>query len=464
MRGGRRPATRLPARPGGLGGLGRLLHAASPCGGGPRPQRRGRGASGRVGHGPPGRGCIVFGVLALTAVGGPLGLTAAAGASTPVSGTPGATVTAPCPAAVVASTVATYAVQPGDTLWHIVDDHLGDGVDGRCSPRWTWAATWAAACASWTRTSSAPAGGSAYRRMRESPPRIRHASPRRRTPHAGKRRDTCRSCLLWVWARSPAPRLARRAGRRRGMGAPFTEELGVGPLPSQGAQDAATFLDRFAGVPALHSFEAANCLLGRSLQGRDAGPRVRAICVSPSGVTFCLADEEPGPPPDGFVPVRDDPAGQVGHAALDVDDLSLPYLPVVLPIGDDADGDLADPARAGRRAAPPRRGSPGAVESRTGGRRLLGLVRHDPHLRGPRGSGHPVRARGRAGTGPTCPLLRRPRSLPEGGAPRGAVVTMAPVAASDLTVLVDRRGATLHPMVRVRPAPPPGDADSPPHR
>ena len=45
-----------------------------------------------------------------------------------------------------------------------------------------------------------------------------------------------------------------------------------------------------------------------------------------------------------------------------------------------------------------------------------------------------------------------PASLPQGLAARCAVVTMAPVAASDLTVLVARRAATLHPMgVVVRP-------------
>ena len=42
-----------------------------------------------------------------------------------------------------------------------------------------------------------------------------------------------------------------------------------------------------------------------------------------------------------------------------------------------------------------------------------------------------------------------PRSLPAPVAARTAVVTTAAVAASDVTVLVDRHGATLHPMGRV---------------
>jgi hypothetical protein len=42
-----------------------------------------------------------------------------------------------------------------------------------------------------------------------------------------------------------------------------------------------------------------------------------------------------------------------------------------------------------------------------------------------------------------------PASLPPGASERTAVVTLAAVAASDLTILVDRRGATLHPLGRV---------------
>ena len=42
-----------------------------------------------------------------------------------------------------------------------------------------------------------------------------------------------------------------------------------------------------------------------------------------------------------------------------------------------------------------------------------------------------------------------PASVPPDMAPHGAVVTTTSVAASDLTILVDRQGATLHPMGRV---------------
>ena len=391
---------------------------------------------------------IAFGVLALTAVGGPLGLTAGAGASTPVAGTPGAAVTAPRPVAPPAST-ATYAVQPGDTLWHIADDHLGDGAD-------------------WTMLAALNLGrdmGSGMRfvdpdQLRAGwelrlPAYVRATAPD--PPRVGPTTHTARGEgtghlpeLLALGLGSLAcAALARRAGRRRRMGARFTEELGIEPLPSESAQDAATLLERFAGVPALHSFEAANCLLGRSLHGRDAGPRVRAICVSPSGVTFWLADEEPGPPPEGFVPVRDDAAWQVGHGALDVDDLSLPYLPVVLPIGDDADGTWLIPLEPGDVLPLLGEGAPAlwrAARAAAGSWAWSDtvLISEDPEDPGIRSevAAEPALAR---------PVLfcGDPRSLPDGAAPRCAVVTMAPVAASDLTVLVDRRGATLHPMGRV---------------
>ncbi len=389
---------------------------------------------------------IAFGVLALTAVGGPLGLTAGAGASTPVAGAPGAAITAPRPVAPAAA-ASTYAVQPGDTLWHIADDHLGDGAD------WTMLAALNLGRdmgggmrfvdpdqlgAGWHLRLPADARASAPDAPRADP--TTHTARREGPGHLPE--------LVALGLGSLAcAALARRAGRRRRIGDRFTGELG--PVLSEGAQDAATLLDRFAAVPALRSFEAANCLLGLALQGRDAGPRVRAICVSPSGVTFCLADQEPGPPPAGFVPVSDDTAWHVGHGALEALDLSLPYLPVVLPVGDDADGTwliplepgdvlpvLGEEAPALWRAARAAAGSWAWSETV--------LISEDPEDPGIRSevAAEPALAR-------RVLFCGDPLSLPGGAAPRCAVVTMAPVAASDLTVLVDRRGATLHPMGRV---------------
>ena len=95
---------------------------------------------------------------------------------------------------------------------------------------------------------------------------------------------------------------------------------------SNEAVDVAALLHRFAEVPALHSFEAANCLLGRSLQGDPAGAGVRAICVSPSGVTFWLTEPR-ADAPDGFVPGHGGTAWHVDHAALGHEETSSPLRP-----------------------------------------------------------------------------------------------------------------------------------------
>ena len=167
--------------------------------------------------------------------------------------------------------------------------------------------------------------------------------------------------------------LARRAGLQRRSGKRFSDDR----VPSEGAVDAATLLHHFNGVPALHSFEAANCLLGRALDGR-ASPTVRAICVSDSGVTFCFAGAHSGEPPAGFARVQDGSAWHVGHAALEGADLSFPHLPVVLPDRRRRRGHLARPPAARRCAASPRRSGSGPVARGAGRSRVLGLVRDDP--------------------------------------------------------------------------------------
>ena len=82
---------------------------------------------------------IAFGVLALTSFGTPLSLATGAGASAPAAHWPSSSVVAALPRAteMVPSTVSatTYTVRPGDTLWQIASDLLGDGAD------WTSLAT-----------------------------------------------------------------------------------------------------------------------------------------------------------------------------------------------------------------------------------------------------------------------------------------------------------------------------------
>jgi DNA-binding SARP family transcriptional activator len=221
---------------------------------------------------------------------------------------------------------------------------------------------------------------------------------------------------------------------------------------SEGAQDAATLLQRLAGVPALHSFEAANSLLGQCLENRPSGPTVRAICVSPSGVTFCFAEERWDDPPPGFERVKDRTAWHVDHDVLDGQDPLFPYLPIVLPIGDDAEGTWLVPLQPGDvmpilgEAAPALwRAARATVASWAWSETIL--VTEDP-------DDAALRAEILAGpsVGRHVLFCGDPASLTPEVAARCAVITMESVAASDLTVLVDHRAATLHPIgLVVRP-------------
>jgi DNA-binding SARP family transcriptional activator len=216
--------------------------------------------------------------------------------------------------------------------------------------------------------------------------------------------------------------------------------------------DTAVLLERLAGVPALYSFEAANCYLHLMLQGAAFRPTVRAICVSPSGVTFHFRGAPIDDPPEGFDRVRDGEGWHISHAALEGCPPSLPYVPIALPIGDDAEGTwlialgpgdvlpvLGEAASALWRAAR------AAVGSWTWSDAIV--VTEDPD---------DAALRAETGADPLMSLhplfCGDPALLPPAVAARCAVLTMQPVAAGDLTVLVDRRAATLHPMgVVVRP-------------
>jgi DNA-binding SARP family transcriptional activator len=397
---------------------------------------------------------IAFGILALSTIGAPLALSAGAGASAPAGTGPGTAIATRQAAAVstsppAAKAATTYAVRAGDTLWHIADDRLGDGAD------WTMLAALNLGrdMGSGTRFVDPDQLRTGWHlRLPEEARRaeggVPHAEP---TVHAVRPEGSGHLPELVALGLGSlaCAALARRAGRRRRNGARFTGDLDLGPPPSEDAVDTATLLHRFADVPALRSFEAANCLLGLSLQGLDPGPPVRAICVSPSGVTFHFADPPPGPPPGSFALAEDGAAWHVGHGALDGHDPSFPHLPVVLPIGDDDVGTWLVPLEPGDvlpvlgEAAPALwRAARAAVASWAWADTVL--VAEDPDDPGLRSE---VTA---------DPLLARrvlfcgdPSSLPREIAARCAVVTMAPAAASDLTVLVDRRGATLHPMGRV---------------
>jgi len=182
------------------------------------------------------------------------------------------------------------------------------------------------------------------------------------------------------------------------------------------------------------------------LAHHEAPPRVRTICVSPSGVTFTLLDAcAPTDAPDGFVALDGGGAWRVAHTTLDAIEPSFPYAPIVVPIGDDDEGTWLVALGPGDVLPVLGESAPSllrAARAAAGSWVWSDLVvvtddPDDPALSAPRRS--------------TTPLLffGDPAALAPDVAHHAAVVTTAPVAASDLTVLVDRQAATLHPVGRV---------------
>ncbi len=334
-------------------------------------------------------------------------------------------------------------MQHGDTLWRIADEQLGDGADWTAIAALNLGRTMAGGTrfvdpdqirAGWRLHLPLAAGASA-----EHPPSA--ATPDGAAVRPG---DHLPELLALGLGSLACAALARRARRRQRID-PFTGDLGLRDPVSDDAVDAGTLLRRFADVPALHSFEAANCLLGRTLEGDPAGPKVRAICVSVTGVTFWLTTPH-AEAPAGFEPVQGGAAWHVDHVALGGQDSFTPYVPLALTVGDDTEGTwlvalgpgdvlpvLGEAAPSLLRAL---RASAGAWAWSD-----MIAVSDDPAV--------PLSA-------PTVERRTRqhlffgdPASVPPEMARHSAVVTTAAVAASNLTILVDRQGATLHPLGRV---------------
>jgi len=397
---------------------------------------------------------IAVGVLALTGVGAPLAFPSGAGATTPAVPQPSRVVVTVRPLLMAPGTPppspaeAKYAVRPGDTLWSIAEAQSADGAD------WTALAALnlGREMGGGTRfvdPDHIRAGWSLVLPADARPPRERRDSGRTSAPRQALTSHLPELVALGMGSLACAG-LARRARRRR-QGHPFAGDLDIGQ-PSEGAVDAAVLLSRFEDAPALASFEAANCLLGRSLldrQGRRAlDPAARAICVSPSGVTLWLATPR-ADAPDGWVPVMGGNGWHVDHAALAGQEPFSPLYPVVVPVGDDEEGTWLVPLGPGDvlpllgESAPSLRR---AARSALGAWAWSGSIMvvddpHDPDFLSEVEADPPVARH--------LVFFGDPASLSPEVARRSAVVTTAAVPASDLTILVDRHGATLHPMGRV---------------
>jgi DNA-binding SARP family transcriptional activator len=375
---------------------------------------------------------IAVGVLALTSAGVPLVLATGAAAATPSS----VVAAAPVHLDHERSSEAVHTVRPGESLWQIADDRLGDGAD-------------------WMQVAALNLGHDMGGGQRFVDPDQVRAGWRLRLPaeahpdhHTITRRVTRAPdhdrlpelVALGIGSLACAALARRSRSRRRPV--PFSGDLDL-PLLSEPAVDADTLLQRFADVPALDAFEAANRLLGRVLEDHDDPPRIRTICVAPSGVTFALAGARDDPP-EPFVALEGGTAWRVSHAALGGLEPSFPHTPIVVPIGDDEEGTWLVPLGPGDilpvlgESAPSLvRAARAALESWAWSDLIV--VTDDP--------GHPA-LRPRAASAAAL-FVGDPGTLAPEVARHAAVVTTAPVAASDLTVLVDRQAATLHPVGRV---------------
>ena len=154
--------------------------------------------------------------------------------------------------------------------------------------------------------------------------------------------------------------------------------------------------------------------------------------------------------PAGFAPVAGGAGWHVTHDQLNRSDLAAPYVPIVFPVGDDEEGTwlvalgpghvlplLGTEADALERSVRAAAGAWAWADT---------LVRH---RRRHRSRNCCPRRRPTHGSRGTCCSSETPARLPPLVAARTAIVTTANVGASDLTILVDRHGATIHPLSRV---------------
>jgi DNA-binding SARP family transcriptional activator len=237
------------------------------------------------------------------------------------------------------------------------------------------------------------------------------------------------------------------------------DEDGPGLAHSDEAIDADVLLRRFSGVPALEAFEAANYGLGRAMaeaQGdaSRAGVDIRAVCVGAAGVDLWLA--EPGTPaPPGFTLSADGQAWHAAHDSFTGRDGTWPFMPIVLTVGEDEAGTWLVPLAPGR--CLPLVGEAGGDLWRAARCAQeawswadIVLITEDPAIVGRElrlhdGGEGPLHA-------PHILFFGDPAQLSPADAREVSIVTRSLVPGSDVTVLVDRHAASIHPLGRtVRP-------------
>ena len=310
------------------------------------------------------------------------------------------------------------------------DEHSATAPTGRRSPRSTSAATWPTARASSTPIRSGRDGACVFPAPRPSRPASSGHRPRHRAGRRpGRPGDHLPELVALGLGSLACAALARRARRRRTPVDPFTGDLDPAAEPVGGRR-------RRGGAPAaLRRGPRAPLLRGRQLPARAGtlqddprrpeGPGdLRVGLRRHVLVGRAAGDDAPG----GFVP-RDGRHRLARRTTTRSDDHDAfpPYVPLVLPVGDDDEApgwSPSGPATCCRSSARRRPRSVRAARAAAGAWAWSDTVaRHrrpdDPALRCP--SAAPTRWLARH-----LPLLRRPGALSAGGG-RGtrAVVTTA---------------------------------------
>jgi DNA-binding SARP family transcriptional activator len=391
---------------------------------------------------------IAVGVLALSSLGAPLAPSTAAGALGTTRGHVGVPTTQASrhgeDVAAERVAAAIHLVRPGDSLWGIAEEKLDDGAD-------------------WTAIAALNLGRDMADGTRFVDPDHVRSGWRLRLPHPPTRPGDAPAAHGQVVAPSARPAdglgshlpelvalglgsltcaaLARRARRHR-EGDRFTGELALSLPRSDGAVDTAALMNRFADVPALASFEAANMLLGRLLAERPVGAAVRAIGVGPEGVTFWLTEPRDDAP-DGFSVLDDGAAWHVAHAQLDAVEPFHPFVPLALPVGDDEEGTWLVALGAGSVLPVVGEGAADLCRAARAAQESWSWADVVAVTSDPADAEHALEDRR------TVLHFGDPGLLSPGLAGRLAVVTTVMTAASDLTVLVDRHGTSIHPLGRV---------------
>ena len=183
-------------------------------------------------------------------------------------------------------------------------------------------------------------------------------------------------------------------------------------------------------------------MLGRAVLDLDnAATKIRAVCVGPTGVAFVLAAPDPDAPEGFDASRRHGTRWVVPHTRLDAVEPFYPAVPIALPVGTDEDGTWLVALRPGEVLPVLGESADALCRAARAGQEAwswcdLVAVTDDPD--------DPALERAEQAL-----FFGDPSALRDGRLPRWRSSPPPPVAPSDLTVLVDRHGASLHPIGRV---------------